>query len=47
MQLRDAVEQKLAAREKAEGKIETKPQTTSLSEEEFVQRLDKLLTRSV
>lgn len=47
MQLRDAVEQKLAAREKAEGKMETKPQTTSLSEEEFVQRLDKLLTRSI
>jgi len=45
IQLRDAVEQKLAAREKEEaaGKAETKPQTPSISEEEFVERLDKLV----
>jgi len=45
IQLRDAVEQKLAAREKEEaaGKAETKPQTPSISEEEFAERLDKLV----
>jgi formylmethanofuran dehydrogenase subunit B len=47
IQLRDAIEQKLAARERVEGKKETQPQTTALSEEEYAQRLDKLVSRSV
>jgi hypothetical protein len=42
-QLLEAVQQKLAAREKIEGKEAAKPKT--LSEEEFGQRLDKLLSR--
>ncbi|MEI7827690.1 MAG: hypothetical protein WCI87_07865, partial [Euryarchaeota archaeon] len=48
-QLRDAIIQKLEAREKAEGKeTQAKPQTTTpLSDEEFGQRLDKLVTRTV
>ncbi|MGZ4892298.1 MAG: hypothetical protein ACXV2B_08615, partial [Halobacteriota archaeon] len=48
IQLRDAIQQKLAARQKttatAEGTVETGPKAT-LSEEEFVRRLDTLLSQ--
>ena len=47
-QLRDAIIQKLEAREKAkEEATQAKPQTTPLTDEEFGQRLDKLVSRAV
>jgi formylmethanofuran dehydrogenase subunit B len=46
IQLRNAIEQKLAAREKEEAaKAGTKPETPSITEEEFVEGLDKLVSR--
>jgi formylmethanofuran dehydrogenase subunit B len=48
IQLRNAVEQKLAAREKEEAeKTGVKPETASLTKEEFGERLDKLVSRNV
>jgi hypothetical protein len=48
IQLRDAIIQKLEAREKAkEEETQAKPQTTPLTDEEFGQRLDKLVSRAV
>ena len=47
-QLRDAIIQKLEAREKAkEEATQAKPQTTPLTDDEFGQRLDKLVSRAV
>jgi hypothetical protein len=49
IQLRDAIKQKLAARGRAtvpaEGTVETGPKATTLTEEEFVRRLDTLLSQ--
>jgi len=48
IQLRNAVEQKLAEREKEEAeKTGMKPETASLTKEEFGERLDKLVSRNV
>ncbi|MGZ4881569.1 MAG: hypothetical protein ACXV7G_10980, partial [Halobacteriota archaeon] len=48
IQLRNAVEQKLAAREKEEAeKAGTKSQTASLTKEEFGESLDNLISRNV
>jgi hypothetical protein len=49
IQLRDAIKQKLAARQTttatAEGAVETGAKATMLSEEEFGRRLDSLLSQ--
>jgi hypothetical protein len=49
IQLRDAIKRKLAARgkttETVEGAAETGSKATTLSEEEYVQRLDTLLSQ--